>query len=131
MPPSLNKGVDTRQTPNYFRKKVGPIQRMVNQKCVCVCVCVCVCARARVRTHLLNSSLMSNSLQHHGASVHGIFQAGILEWVAISFSRGIFLTQGWNLHLQRFLYWKADSFPLILECGRRKKSLEQCFPNSE
>ena len=23
-----------------------------------------------------------------GSSVHGIFQAGILEWVAISFSRG-------------------------------------------
>ena len=28
-----------------------------------------------------------------GSSVHGILQAGILEWVAISFSRGIFLTQ--------------------------------------
>ena len=31
-----------------------------------------------------------------GSSVHGIFQARILEWVAISFSRGIFLTQGLN-----------------------------------
>ena len=32
-------------------------------------------------------------------SAHGILQARILEWVAIigSFSRGIFLTQGWNL----------------------------------
>ena len=28
------------------------------------------------------------------SSVHGIFQAIILEWVAISSSRGIFLTQG-------------------------------------
>ena len=28
------------------------------------------------------------------SSVHGIFQALILEWVAISSSRGIFLTQG-------------------------------------
>ena len=27
-----------------------------------------------------------------GSSVHGIFQARILEWVAIAFSRGIFLT---------------------------------------
>ena len=26
-----------------------------------------------------------------GSSVHGIFQARILEWVAISFSRGSFL----------------------------------------
>ena len=30
------------------------------------------------------------------SSVHGILQARILEWVAISFSRGIFPTQGPN-----------------------------------
>ena len=30
------------------------------------------------------------------SSVHGIFQARILEWVAISYSRGIFPTQGVN-----------------------------------
>ena len=38
-----------------------------------------------------------------GSSVHGILQARILEWVAISFSRGIFQTQGSNpglLHRQ-------------------------------
>ena len=29
-----------------------------------------------------------------GSSVHGIFQARVLQWVAISFSRGIFPTQG-------------------------------------
>ena len=33
-----------------------------------------------------------------GSSVHGILQARILEWVAISFSRGIFATQGSNPH---------------------------------
>ena len=31
-----------------------------------------------------------------GSSVHGILQARIQEWVAISFSSGIFLTQGSN-----------------------------------
>ena len=31
-----------------------------------------------------------------GSSVHGILQARILEWVAISFSRGIFLTHVLN-----------------------------------
>ena len=31
-----------------------------------------------------------------GFSVHGILQARILEWVIISFSRGIFPTQGSN-----------------------------------
>ena len=38
--------------------------------------------------------------------VHGIFQARVLEWVAISFSRGIFLTQGSNpglLHCRQTL----------------------------
>ena len=34
-----------------------------------------------------------------GSSVHGIFHARILEWVAIFFSRGIFLTQGLKLGL--------------------------------
>ena len=32
-----------------------------------------------------------------GSFIHGILQARILEWVAIPFSRGIFLTQGSNL----------------------------------
>ena len=31
-----------------------------------------------------------------GSSVHGIFQARILEWVAIFSSRGFSPTQGWN-----------------------------------
>ena len=29
-------------------------------------------------------------------SAHGIFQARVLEWTAISFSRGVFPTQGLN-----------------------------------
>ena len=42
-----------------------------------------------------------------GSSVLGILQARILEWVAIPFSRGIFLTQGLNpglLHCRWILY---------------------------
>ena len=42
-----------------------------------------------------------------GSSVHGILQAGTLEWVAISFARGIFLTQGSNPglpHCRQTLY---------------------------
>ena len=41
------------------------------------------------------------------SSVHGILQARILEWVAMPFSRGIFLTQGLNLsllHCRQILY---------------------------
>ena len=44
-----------------------------------------------------------------GSSVYGTVQARILEWVDISFSRGIFPTQGSNLPL---LHWQVDSIPL-------------------
>ena len=42
-----------------------------------------------------------------GSSLQGILQARILEWVAISFSRGIFLTQELNpglLHCRQMIY---------------------------
>ena len=47
-----------------------------------------------------------------GSSVHGIFQAQSLGWVASFYSRGIFPTQGLNLHLQHLLHWQANSLPL-------------------
>ena len=46
-----------------------------------------------------------------GFSVHGIFQARILEWFAISFSRGIFPIQGSNLdllHSRQILYYSRS-----------------------
>ena len=36
--------------------------------------------------------------------------------VAIPFSRGIFLTQGWNLRLSCLLHWQAGSLPLVPPC---------------
>ena len=45
-----------------------------------------------------------------GSSVHGIFQARILAWVAISSSRGS--SQGLKLCLLQFLHWQADSLPM-------------------
>ena len=46
------------------------------------------------------------------SSVHGILQTRILEWVAISSSRGCCSVYGLNLHLLRPLHWQADSLPL-------------------
>ena len=46
-----------------------------------------------------------------GSSVHGIFQARIPEWVAISSSR-IFPTQRLTLCLLHLLHWKVNSLPL-------------------
>ena len=60
------------------------------------------------------TSVVSDSLGPHGrrlpgASVQGSLQARILEWVAISFSRGSSPTQGWNLHLLCLLHRQAGS----------------------
>ena len=60
-----------------------------NFKCydVFLCVCVCVCARARV--HRLSHIWLCNTMycSMPNTSLHGIFQARILERIAISFSR--------------------------------------------
>ena len=54
-----------------------------------------------------------------GSSVHGILQAGILEWVAMLSSRGFFPTQGSNLHLLCLLHWQAGSLPLTFTLDAR------------
>ena len=46
------------------------------------------------------------------SSGHGIFQVRILEWVAVSYSRGIFLTQGWNPPMSPVPPALAGGFPL-------------------
>ena len=54
--------------------------------CVCLCVCLCVCM---CEISVLSKTLcdpMDCSLP--GSSVHGIFQARILEWAAISYCMG-------------------------------------------
>ena len=47
-----------------------------------------------------------------GFSVHEIFRARILEWVAISSSQGIFPIQGLNPLLLSLLHWQADFLSL-------------------
>ena len=46
------------------------------------------------------------------SSAREIFQARILDWVALSFSMGIFPTQGLNWSLSGLLPWQAASLPL-------------------
>ena len=51
-----------------------------------------------------------------GSAVHGIFQARILEWGAISFFRGIFPTRGSNpglLHCRQTLYHLSHQGSLL------------------
>ena len=63
-----------------------------------------------------------------GSSVHGILQARILEWVAISFSRGS-SQPGLNLCLLHLLHWQLGSLPLSHICSlsaAAAKSLQSC-----
>ena len=74
--------------------------------CFILFLCLCVCAQL---CPALCNPLDASSL---GSNVHGIFQARILEWVAVSYSQGIFPTQESNLHLLCLLYCQVDSLPL-------------------
>ena len=56
-----------------------------------------------------------------GSSVHGISQARILEWVAISFSSRVFPTQGSNPglpHCRRILYQLSLKGSQYFQCRR-------------
>ena len=50
-----------------------------------------------------------------GSSVHGIFQAIVLEWIAISFSRGSSQTRDWTQvsHIvdRHFTVWATREVP--------------------
>ena len=67
---------------------------------VCVCVCVLVTQQCPTLCDPMDCSLP-------GSSAHGISQARMLQWVAITFSRGSSWPQGLNpglLHCRQILY---------------------------
>ena len=51
---------------------------------LCMCVCIYLSRHAQLSPTLCDPMACSPQ----GSSVHGIFQARILEWLAVSFSRG-------------------------------------------
>ena len=62
-----------------------------------------------------------------GISVNGIFPARVLEWVAISFSRGVFLTLGSNPGLP---HWRQMLYPLSHQ-GSPTPPLPRCQCSKE
>ena len=72
--------------------------------------------------HVLSRSVLSDPMDCSllDSSVQRILQARILECVAISYSRGIFLTQGSNPCLLHLLHWQADSLPPYLHIEYNK-----------
>ena len=67
-------------------------QQLSHCMCVCVCVCVCVCAGSLSCVWLF----VTPWTVAHQAPVHGIFQAKILAWVAVSSSKGSFRPRDWT-----------------------------------
>ena len=57
-------------------------------------MCVCVWERVSVRSNSLQPRGLPGGLP--GSSVHGILQARVPEWFAISFSRGSFWPRDWT-----------------------------------
>ena len=102
----------------YFKNKTNkdPAQGpcccccLVSKSCLTLCnlvdyslpvSSVCGISQARVLERKWSCSVLSDSLWSHGmylaaSSVHGIFQAIVLEWIAISFSRGSFRPRDWT-----------------------------------
>ena len=83
--------------------------------CFPVCVCVCVCVWVHEHAQSLSCILLICNLIDSTppcSSVHGISQARILEWVAISFSRGSSQSRN-QTHIscigRRTLYHKGSS----------------------
>ena len=72
--------------------------------CVCLCVCVCACVRVCVRVcvcvYLVAQSRLtlcdSMDCNPPGFSFYEIFPARILEWVAITSSRGFSQLRVWT-----------------------------------
>ena len=66
-----------------------------------------------MRAHLCPTLCDPLDCSPPGSSAHGILQARILEWAAMPSSRGIFLTQGSNLHLWGLLHSQVGSLLLV------------------
>ena len=99
----------------FFNLDACSIEKFI----VCVCVCVCVLRCVRFFTTAWTIAC----------------QAPLSVWfprqeywseLLFYFPRGIFPTQGLNLHLSGLLYWQADSLPLShlgsLKCLSSKQS---------
>ena len=93
---------------------------------------VYVCAHVGVRTHVcvLSHSVGSDSLWPRGllptrSSVHGIFQAKILEWIAISSSRGPSRPRDWTpvFHLGRQMLYHRDTWEAHMRTDPSDKKL--------
>ena len=90
--------------------------------CVCVCVCVCTCIHAHARNQSCLNPCDRVDCSLPGSSVHGISQARILEWVAISFSRGSSRPRdrtcvSWVPYIPRWILYHCATLAELLSDG--------------
>ena len=88
---------------------------------LCVCVCVCVCAMS-LQLCLTLCDPIDCSLP--GSSVHGIFWARILEWVAMPSSRGF--CQPRDQTCLSYLLHRWLGSLLLRPSGKPPKSFKPC-----
>ena len=87
-PPKQGKAISAGELTfqEYFQHSTERIY-WISSSLLCVCVCVCMCVKSfQLCLPLCNHMDCSPP----GSSAHGILQARILEWIAMSSSRGSF-----------------------------------------
>ena len=100
---SFSRGSSLTSDPHCRQVLYHLSTREVHNVCMCVCVCVCVYVYIYMYIHIcIHTSMRAKSLQLcstlcdpmdcslPGSSVHGLLQAGMLEWVAMPSYRGTF-----------------------------------------
>ena len=102
---SLHKQITSRN------RKLSPIKRLVSRKCVATQSCLTLCNPV--------------DCSPPGSSGHGVLQARILEWVAISFSS--------EQKSQLYIIWRPGGGALT-PCDNRQAQQEEetpCFPRQD
>ena len=101
-------GVGSGNSLQYSCLEIPWIEEQANRSLCSPTMKVKVKSLSRVRLFATPQTVAYHRLQPTGFSIHGIFQARVPEWVAISFPNpGIFPTQGSNQglpHCRRMLY---------------------------
>ena len=99
--------LDCTVVPNFFQShsfsRGQPIISCWLWMCMCAQLCLTLCTHTK--------SMCVCTVRSSGSSVHGIFRARILAWIAISYFRGSSRPRG-QTHVSCVpLRWKVDSLP--------------------
>ena len=127
-------------TSRYILKRT---QSMVSKRWLCTCVHSRIIHNSqRVdTTHCPSCPTLCDPMDYSlpGSAVHGIFQAIVLEWIAISFSRGSSQTRDWTqvscIVDRHFTVWATrkvvDTYNGILSSLKKEEVSNMCYNKNE